>query len=1117
MDRLISDRFRLLNDGDEGGLSNVAKAFDERELEYVRIKFITPQPDEFVTHELFTLEHRALRSLRHDRIVRVVDGGAGFDDESKRYFIVLEALKETLEERLTRIEYVYELRDLYQLGRTLLEGVAYAHSKGIQHRDLKPSNIMFRSTEARDFNAVLIDFGIAKVDSQEARANTVAAFHTPVFSPHPIEDYDSFERDIYSSGMCLIQAIAREPLKGRDHALEALAEAERDGFSHRFADVLRRSIETRDHQRGFKTIEDFQQAFEEAFYLQHGGPGKSGGAIQLVLKRAAHETLDQLRLVGGSDPRSDPAALSSVYASFRNSEDFAEDKLRLIVGGLELVCAFDTDANSNLIFVRYINELEEQRIDRVLNKAVDVSRYFTFRLDDSMSSGTSNKAAYRLRKLVREHFSFMEQEDSDLLERLDTWQRVLEAREKFVLSRYAPINFHNPRAVGRLLTVQTESLDITPSADSCWEIEGFPNVYFSFESAHEDTLYFRASSKLPSIPGGGVLKPSLGFDRPSIRKQREALDAVAKRQSVFPELSDVISDPSQLTEEEPATLTHFFDEKLDSDKRQAVAKSLSGGRVVLIEGPPGTGKTSFITEVVRQFADRNPDGRVLLVSQTNVAVDNALERLETSGFSSVLRLGRVESEKISPNVRHLLVDSRFRAWSQVCLHQSNKWIETVAQQKGVQLEELHQLRLLDEYLHITQPNNRIAQQNESQKTVYAHQTLMEEADLAPDDIDEQRLAEVLDGLKQHSFGKSKLDSLTRSKALLYRDQILASGSELAQLAKLAGIQAGWIMRLPWDPDLKSRFLKNTVVLAGTCIGFLGNPDVSKLDFQLCIIDEASKATATEALVPMARSERVIVVGDSNQLPPNEEDLIAEKKILEEFGISEADVRETLFELMHRSLTPGNRSALTNQYRMVPEIGDMISKCFYEGALKTPFPEAFDRTKIPGKALRWLSTSSSTSRGETKLLTKSYENNLEVGICIREVIRLDDFVGGLSLDRKPQVLVITPYVGQQKRLNESLRRLKLTNIDLRVETFDAVQGVESDYSVVSLVRSNDRGNLGFIGPSYWRRINVALSRSRYGVTVVGDATFAASRQGHLARVLSYFRSNPEAAEIVRVDN
>ena len=1094
-------------------------AFDERDKEPVRIKFIEPQDDPLVTNQLFDLERQALKELRHDRIVKLIDGGSGFDKGSNRYYIGLENLKETLETRLRRIKSINSLPNWYQLGASIIEAICHAHQHGIQHRDIKPANIMFRSEEAQDFKAVLIDFGIAKVPKNGSSSLTVSNFYTPVYSPANLTDFNDIERDIYAIGMVLIQAISNEQLRSRDHALQLVEDALGRKFPLSYAEVLRKAIEIEKRYR-LSSIQELQELLSEARYLQVKKSGSpDAGAVQLELKRQANDFLDALELLPEDDFRYSPELLENVYGSFRVSKDgkIEEDKLRLFIGDLELVCAFDeSDPSSNQIYVRYVDLISDfDKLDFLVQKAVDVSRYMQITVTSGYRHDGLTGNARRLKRIVKEHVEKNISRTTLSGERLVTWKKVLEAREAFLVKQ-PPIVFNGSETMGRLLQVECKDLDKVPEPETCWEIENVKGVFLTFESENDGTLFFRSNSKLPKMPTEGKLKPSLGFNRPSIIKQRDALNSIASETTAFRSLGALIDDPTAVENFPKYAPTGYFNSDLDQDKKDAISTVLSSDRISLVEGPPGTGKTSFITELIKQFLKIEPNGRVLLVSQTNVAVDNAIERLEKTGFSNILRIGREENEKIAKSSHHLMVERRFRAWAASCLHVAKTYLDGLATQRGLSIQKLHHARLLEEFVLLATPIREVDETPKTQ-TIYDYQTESDAAvEEAPDEANVARLKEIKTELEELGFGRKRSQELDlRSAESFVREILDGEGSDLTTLVKLAKIQNDWILKLQFDRDLKSRFVSNTLVVAGTCIGFLSLPDVARLQFDLCIIDEASKATATEALVPMARSEKVVLVGDTNQLPPNEEDLIKDTETLKNAGVTPDSVKETVFELFVKHLPQNNRSALLNQYRMVPEIGNLISECFYHGRVKSPENASLKREYILGKPVKWISTSDSQFRIETKLPSRSYENDLEVRLALKEINNLADAYRAKGLEPGASLLLITPYGGQKKRLREGVARLTDLPFKVRIETFDAVQGIEADYTIISLVRSNLRGDLGFIGPSYWRRINVAMSRARFGLTIIGDSDCAISSKGHLYSVMKYLESQQSHCEIERV--
>src|SRR5262249_4508063 len=154
----------------------------------------------------------------------------------------------------------------------------------------------------------------------------------------------------------------------------------------------------------------------------------------------------------------------------------------------------------------------------------------------------------------------------------------------------------------------------------------------------------------------------------------------------------------------------------------------------------------------------------------------------------------------------------------------------------------------------------------------------------------------------------------------------------------------------------------------------------KIEFELCIVDEASKATIPEILIPMVQARRWILVGDPKQLPPFVEDALRDQEVLKEHDLTEHDVRATIFDRLSRRRPPAAGAKLSLQHRMVPPIGSLVSHCFYDGDLASADKPlaAWLRPAIGPQSVVWYTTSTAATRFETRLGT-SYANQHEARI------------------------------------------------------------------------------------------------------------------------------------------
>src|SRR5207247_2111232 len=123
------------------------------------------------------------------------------------------------------------------------------------------------------------------------------------------------------------------------------------------------------------------------------------------------------------------------------------------------------------------------------------------------------------------------------------------------------------------------------------------------------------------------------------------------------------------------------------DKKVAVSKAMGAEDVLVVHGPPGTGKTVFITELVAQLLERNPSSKILLTSQTHVALDNALERLHAlRPAARLLRVAQRDDDRVSAKVQELTIDRVADRWRSDLAKASEEFLASAAAEMGVKRE-----------------------------------------------------------------------------------------------------------------------------------------------------------------------------------------------------------------------------------------------------------------------------------------------------------------------------------------------------------------------------------------------------------------------------------------------
>jgi ATP-dependent RNA/DNA helicase IGHMBP2 len=242
------------------------------------------------------------------------------------------------------------------------------------------------------------------------------------------------------------------------------------------------------------------------------------------------------------------------------------------------------------------------------------------------------------------------------------------------------------------------------------------------------------------------------------------------------------------------------------------------------------------------------------------------------------------------------------------------------------------------------------------------------------------------------------------------------------------------------------------VIAGTPIG-LYDAGINKLRFHTLVMDEAGQCIEPLAWCIFPLAEKIVLAGDHWQLPPT---VLSREAARLGFNCS---VLETAIERISQVFL------LNTQYRMRPAIAGFSSNYFYKGLLLTA-----DHLQNSGVHICFIDTAGSGYQERHGSDGTSLQNEGELQI-VQKLIETE------SLDPL-KTAFISPYSGQVAAAKETLPK------QLRASTIDSFQGQEKETIIVSLVRSNDDGDIGFLKD--YRRMNVAITRAKEQLFVIGDS-------------------------------
>lgn len=251
-------------------------------------------------------------------------------------------------------------------------------------------------------------------------------------------------------------------------------------------------------------------------------------------------------------------------------------------------------------------------------------------------------------------------------------------------------------------------------------------------------------------------------------------------------------------------------------------------------------------------------------------------------------------------------------------------------------------------------------------------------------------------------------------------------------------------------------------------------------FSTVVMDEAAQSLLPAALIPMLKADKLIMAGDPFQLPPTVKSMDAQK----------GGLQTTLMDICLKNI-PDSFSLLNVQYRMHEAIMEFSNRWFYENKLLAHPTVAhrslgFSEDKFP--PFLFIDTAGTGFEEQMNPESRSLFNEGEIGL-VKQI--LSELLEVSEEGKIPSVVVIAPYREQVLKLQEEIFSDTVFKQLFSIDTIDSFQGQERDIVIISLVRSNERGEIGFLQD--YRRMNVAMTRAKKCLIMIGDsATLANDR-------------------------
>lgn len=1108
VDALVADRYRIMPSGHKsGGMAEILQAVDSYSGKLIAIKKASDDP--YAKESLFR-EATTLRELSpHPNIVAYI----GEDAVDGRFALLIEWLGQSLDDKLREYKAMPWNEIMGLVGKGVLTGLNHAHQNKFQHRDIHPGNIMYSDSGA----VKIIDFGIAKIPQSIGVGLTFHRHGNVPYTPRNQNDLSTgYSRDCYSFAVVMLACVAGRTLISYEDVDGVLNDLDTLNYP---VQILRECIEDypRNCPKNAGTLRAKLNQWQDINFPE-------GEVLRLAIR-----STDRIKSVLPNDSVTWKDVLEDLMST--SAVDVEDGALTRIHFGGQLYRAVFTieDPRAGILKLDGKVEINNSSLSAGF---VEVPLNLSF-VGETQGQLTPWRAVYQaFQDALDEEKNRKEQEIRDLP--FTSWESYL-AAEHQQLAKRPPIVFYNnlTKINDREFSFELDAKSVRTNLSEDVSLLSKSNKKNLIRILEIEEARVRACAKFPiSLPVDGSLAVEYHAVKQALMRKKRALFTVKDRLSVSSNLRDILTRPCEASS--PEMSGRDFQTQ-DHHQNKAIDAALGCQSWVMIEGPPGTGKSTVIADIIRHYRKDNilTRPRILLAAQTHIAIDSVLQKLlkDDALADELVRIPSGNLEKIHARVVPLLVDNKVKDFREKAIIKSHEFVRKFAESRNVDHQTLrlavyiqlymteldHEILIGEKLRALEDKTDEVLSQADQLEESTQQVLLTKTVHLVTEEDDlREELVEVRDRMTRLKFEMieaepeiseaferpNPMQELSEWQAAFAAD--LAADSAVAKVIKL---QIEWLREITAGRALRKSVIQDASIVAGTCVGM--GAEIAEQMFDLCIVDETSKATAMEILIPMSRAKKWILVGDTKQLPPH---IDRDIKIREhEMRWVENSLLKLLPEMAnsqsHSDDDPAWYLTLKNQRRMTRGISDLISKVFYKDDLvplrddKTRLKEI---TKAFPKPVIWIDVHGKSEEDPKR--KGSLFNLKEIDVVIDQLDLLQKQARSRNPELRISVAVIAGYAAQSSRLSERIAsgQHQWKNLAIEVGSIDGFQGNEKQVAIVSLVRDSRSATLGYLDRS--ERINVALSRAQDSLIIVGSATWVARTGGEfkIGEVLNYIK-------------